>query len=108
MELSRSERRVMGSLCDTLFPAVSGDSEFYGRDARGLGVDALLAEAVERSLQPGNANDFRRILSVVENPIYNLVLSGRPVRFTSLSPEAREKYLESWRDSSIPLKRTAF
>lgn len=108
MELTGPERRVMAALCDTLFPSVNGGSEFYARGARDLGVDALLADAVEHSLQPGNAKDFRRVLSVVESPLYNLILSGRPVRFTSLSPESRERYLQAWRDSPVALKRTAF
>ena len=108
LELSGAERRVMAALCDSIFPAVADGSDFYRRSASDMGVDALLADAVEHSLQPANARDFRRILSVVESPLYNLVLSGRPVRFTSLSPEARERYLAAWRDSPVALKRTAF
>ena len=108
MELSPSERLVLRSICDTIVPAISGDSDFYARKASDIGVDGLLAEAVEDSLQPGNAKDFRRILSVFDSPMYNLVLTGRPVRFTKLSPESRERYLQAWRDSPIALKRTAF
>jgi choline dehydrogenase-like flavoprotein len=59
-------------------------------------------------MQPQNARDFRRILSVVESPLYNLVLTGRPVRFSRLNERRREEYLAAWRDSRIPLKRTAF
>ncbi|MDG6909550.1 MAG: GMC family oxidoreductase N-terminal domain-containing protein [Nitrososphaerota archaeon] len=108
LELSGSERRAMAALCDTLFPGASDGSDFNRRSAHDLGVDSLLAEAVEHSLQPGNARDFRRVLSAVESPLYNLILTGRPVRFTSLGTEAREKYLEAWRDSPIALKRSAF
>jgi choline dehydrogenase-like flavoprotein len=108
LELSAQERRVLGALCDTLFPPLPDGSAFYRRSASDLGVDALLADAVEHSLQPGNARDFRRVLSVVDSPLYNLVLCGRPVRFSSLGPGSREKYMQAWRDSPVPLKRTAF
>ena len=108
LELSPAERQVQQSVCDTLVPSIPGGSEFYRRRASDIGVDALLAEAIENSLQPGNARDFRRILSVVDSPLYNLVLTGSPVRFTKLGPESRESYLQRWRDSPIALKRTAF
>ena len=98
----------MSALCDTLFPSLSGESDFYRKNASELSIDVLLADAVEHSLQPGNARDFRRLLRVVDSPLYNLLLSGKPVRFTSLGPEQRERYLQAWRDSPLALKRTAF
>jgi choline dehydrogenase-like flavoprotein len=108
LELSESERQVLTALCDALFPEVEGGSEFYRRTAHEMGVDSLLVDYVEHSLQPANARDFRRILDVVDSPLYNLLLSGRPARFTSLPPERRETYLQAWRDSPVALKRTAF
>jgi choline dehydrogenase-like flavoprotein len=108
LELSGSERRVLTALCDALFPGVEGGSDFYGRTAHDIGVDGLLADAVEHSLQPANARAFRRILAVVDSPLYNLILSGKPSPFTSLTPERRETYLQAWRDSPVALKRTAF
>lgn len=108
MELAPSERLTIRALCDTLFPAMAEGSLFFRNAASDIGVDGLLAEAVERSLQPGNARDFRKVLSVVESPLYNLVLSGRPAKFSSLGPGEREEYLQSWRDSPLGLKRTAF
>ncbi len=108
MELTEAERAALRALCDTLFPSVPGGSEFLRRSASDLAVDSSLAAAVEGSLQPGSARDFRRMLRVVESPGYNLLLSGRPARFSGLGPEARERYLQAWRDSPVPLKRTAF
>ena len=108
MELSGSERRAMEALCDALFPGAPDGPDFFRRSAHELGVDVLLADAVEHSRQPNNARDFKRILTVVESPLYNLALTGRPVRFSSLDPEARERYLQAWRDSPVALKRTAF
>ncbi len=73
-----------------------------------MSLDTLLAGVVENSLQPSSARDFRRVLSVFDSRLYNLMLSGRPVKFTRLDPESRERYLQSWRDSPLGLKRTAF
>jgi choline dehydrogenase-like flavoprotein len=95
-------------LCDTLFPGFEGGSDFYRRKASDLSLDSTLSEAIEHSLQPGNARDFRRVLTVVDSPFYNFVLSGRPVRFSALNAEERERYLQAWRDSPVALKRTAF
>jgi choline dehydrogenase-like flavoprotein len=108
LELTETERSVLRAVCDTIFPSLDDDSPFYRRSASDLGVDALLAEAVQSSLQPGSARDFRKVLSAIDSPLYNLLLTGRPNRFSALEPEERECYLASWRDSPIPLKRTAF
>ncbi|MDA4125159.1 MAG: FAD-dependent oxidoreductase [Thaumarchaeota archaeon] len=108
MKLTEAERAVLRSVCDTLVPGLEDQSPFYRRSATDLSVDGLLAEAVEEALQPGNARDFRRVLSVFDSRPYNLVLTGSPSKFTQLSPEARQRYLSAWRDSPIGLKRTAF
>lgn len=107
-KLTEPERGTLKALCDTLFPPISGGSEFLARSASDLALDSMLADAIEDSLQPANARDFRRVLSVVESPAYNLLLSGRPTRFSRLDPGSREGYLQAWRDSGLPLKRTAF
>jgi choline dehydrogenase-like flavoprotein len=52
--------------------------------------------------------ELDRLLDTVESPILNLVLSGRPVRFSSLTQEQREAYLQRWAASPLPLKRRAF
>jgi choline dehydrogenase-like flavoprotein len=108
LKLTQAESSVLRSVCDTYVPPLDDPSPFYRRSASDIHVDALLAEAVEGALQPENARDFKRILSVIDSALYNLVLTGKPQRFSSLSPEERERYLLSWRDSSISLKRTAF
>jgi choline dehydrogenase-like flavoprotein len=108
LKLSDSERAVLRSACDALFLSTPGESDFYLRSASDFGVDSMLSDAVESSLQPENAKDFRRMLAAIDSPLYNLILSGKPIRFSRLSPEARESYLAAWRDSPIALKRTAF
>lgn len=108
MELTDAERATLKALCDTLFPSIPGGSDFLRLSASDLAIESSLAEAVERSLQPGSARDFRRMLRAVDSPAYNFILSGRPVKFSSLGSGARERYLQAWRDSPFALKRTAF
>ena len=108
MELTQAERRVLRLVCDTLFPGLPDGTDFYRRSASDLSLDALLGDAVENSLQPGNAKDFRRVLAAIESPFYNLILTGRPTRFSALPLGERERYLQAWRDSPLGLKRTAF
>jgi choline dehydrogenase-like flavoprotein len=108
LKLTEAEKATLRSVCDALIPCVDDSSSFYSRKASDLGVDQMLGESVENTLQPSNARDFERVLRVFDSRLLNLFLSARPIRFTSLSPEDKERYLASWRDSSIGLKRTAF
>ncbi len=108
MKLTRAESSVLRSVCDTLIPPLDDPSPFYRRSASDLSIDALIADAVENTFQPGNARDFRRILSVFDSRLYNLLLTGRPVKFSTMSSAAREGYMQAWRDSPLGLKRSAF
>ena len=108
MELSQSESATLTAVCDALFPSVGGESEFYRRKASDMSVDALMKEAIENSLQPGSAKDLCRVLRVIESPLYNVILARRPTKFSDLGTDAKERYLEAWRDSPLPLKRVAF
>jgi len=52
--------------------------------------------------------EFATLLRAVESPLTNLLLTGRPVRFTQLDPRAREKYLQGWAASRLGAKRRGF
>jgi choline dehydrogenase-like flavoprotein len=108
VKLEKSDAKVLRAVCDTLVPSLGDASAFYARSASDISVDVLLAEAFEGTLQPGSARDLRRVLRVMDSPLYNLVLTGRPGRISSMSSIAREKYLKAWRDSPLGLKRSAF
>lgn len=105
------ERRTLAALCDTLVPRIDGVSDpegLYGRSATDIGVDADIMAVVSDYLPPDQRAAFHRLLSTVENPLLNLVLTGRPSRFTQLPPEARERYLLGWAHSRLPVKRQGF
>ena len=105
------ERSTLRVLCDTLVPRVSGVQDvagLYARSATDLRVDEDIVGIVSNYLSPEQQADFHRLLRTVENPLLNLVLAGRPARFSHLSPEARERYLLGWAHSRLPVKRQGF
>ncbi|MFI5404858.1 MAG: gluconate 2-dehydrogenase subunit 3 family protein, partial [Candidatus Gagatemarchaeaceae archaeon] len=108
MKLLPGEAEVLRNVCDTIFPSIDGGSPFLRRSASDMSVDLQFSEAIDTALQPGAASDLRRVLRVLDSRAYNLALTGRPVRFTSMNRGQRERYLQAWRDSPIGLKRTAF
>jgi choline dehydrogenase-like flavoprotein len=68
----------------------------------------VTTEAIERAADPAQVAQFRFVLRLVESPLANLLLAGRPRAFRSMSPAARERYLMSWATSRIPLRRSAY
>src|SRR5512136_824789 len=81
------ERRALRTLCDTLVPRVSGVPDpagLFGRAATDLRVDEDIIQIVGNYLAPEQQADFHRLLRTVESPLLNLVLSGRPSRFTQM------------------------
>ena len=108
LDLTHVEVEALGSVCDTLFPLIADGDPLDRRSASDLRIGDMQADAVQHSLQPRNAKDFRRVISAFESPLYNLILSGRAVRFSRLNPASRERYLQAWRDSPISLKRSAY
>ncbi|HWM50060.1 MAG TPA: hypothetical protein VNO76_01755, partial [Thermoplasmata archaeon] len=109
--LSSKERHTLRVLADTLVPslAASPDSDgFYGRKASDLAVDEDVARIIERYLSPEQRADFRRLLRTVESPMANLLLSGRPKRFSTESEAKRERFLLAWAHSRLGIKRQGF
>ena len=68
----------------------------------------LAAQALAAAADPAQVRRLRLVLRLIESPIANLVLAGRPRAFSDLSPAARERYLLGWADSRLALRRTAF
>src|SRR5207245_11490403 len=98
-------------LADALVPSVSVESDpdgFYGRRASDLAIDDDVARIIERYLSPNQRADFRRLLRTVESPWANLLLSGRPHRFSSGPQAERERFLLAWAHSRLGIKRRGF
>jgi choline dehydrogenase-like flavoprotein len=76
--------------------------------ASALGVPARLLAEVGALGRPRLVSELNLLLDALESPLANLVLAGRPVRFSALPLAARERYLQRLATSRIGLKRTAF
>ncbi len=76
-----------------------------GADAADIAAraDALLANAPEEV-----RHDINRLLMLFENALPGLLLDGRLLPFTRLSPEAQDAALLRWRDSSFALRRSGY
>ena len=110
-DLSRQELDTLRSACDTIIPSIPVASEsptFYARKASDLGVDGRIVDVIRQQFGPSHAAQFRQILRTFESPGLNLLLSGRPTRFSRLDPAARAAYLGRWRDSRLAIKRSGF
>ena len=109
--LSPRERDTLRVLADTLVPSLAASPDpdgFYGRKASDLAVDEDVARIIERYLSPEQRADFRRLLRTVESPMANLLLSGRPTRFSTESEAKRERFLLGWAHSRLGIKRQGF
>src|SRR6185503_7148265 len=95
--------RALAALCDAFVPAV-GDLP----SASGLGGDRMIKKKIAALGRPALVAELDQLLDTIESPVLNLALTGRAVRFTSLSQIEREEYLKRWAASPLPLKRRAF
>src|SRR5438445_12731482 len=109
--LSSRERLTLRHVADALVPSVPISSDpdgFYGRSASDLAIDDDVARIIETYLSPDQRADFRRLLRTIESPWANLLLSGRPHRFSSGSQAERERFLLAWAHSRLGIKRQGF
>jgi len=96
------------ALVDAICPGFPTDSAgpAYPK-ASSVGIDRDVVEAVAQ-LPAGQREEFATLLRAVESPLTNLLLTGRPVRFTHLDRPAQEKYLQGWAASRLGAKRRGF
>jgi choline dehydrogenase-like flavoprotein len=112
--LTSSEFSILEAVCDTLLPSLeppAGSSEavaaYYRRTAHDLHVAQLVAETL--SLENERAkSDFRKLLALLTNTAFGLMLAGTPRMFTELSQEKREKYLTAMANSPIGQVRQGY
>jgi hypothetical protein len=84
---------------------------FAGRVIPTGGDAVAVAQAVDRTLSYSCGEtraDIDKLLGLFENALPGLLLDGRAMPFTRLSPEGQDSVLESWRSSHLQLRRTGF
>ena len=83
-----------------------------GRMVVTKGADPVaIAHSVDLALTrttPEAQADLNKLLGLLENALPGLLLDGRVQPFTRLSPETRDRVLESWRTSRFALRRTGY
>jgi len=67
------------------------------------GVDELATR-----IPPEVQRDILRLLGLFESALGGLLLDGRGLPFTRLSPDAQDRVLERWRSSGIALRRSGY
>src|SRR5881296_505262 len=109
--LSPQERLTLRHIANALVPSVPVESDpdgFYRRTASDLAIDDDVARIIETYVTPDQRADFRRLLRTIESPWANLLLSGRPHRFSSGNQAERERFLLAWAHSRLGIKRQGF
>ena len=100
---------VLTALVDAFLPgtdrAPNGGTSYP--PASRFGVDRAVAEFVT-GLPVAQRSEFDQLLRAIESPAINLLLSGRPRRFSRLAPSEREAYLRTMGRSRLALKRKGF
>ncbi|MBU6423246.1 MAG: GMC family oxidoreductase [Chloroflexota bacterium] len=77
-------------------------------DADASAVARTIVREVAAVGRPKLLSDLRLFLGVIEHPVASVALAGRAVPFSRMDRTRRERYLISWADSAVPLRRTAF
>ena len=99
---------VLRALVDAILPAAAGALPGPAYPAASeVGVDRALYELVE-GFPEAHRKEFRTLLRALESPLVNLLLSGRPTRFSRLDAAGRERYLRAMGESRLALKRKGF
>jgi len=96
---------VIGARERATLVTVSGT--FVPEGSPGPIADAIVAELAAIG-RPKLLADLRLFLRLIDSRLANLMLVGRPVRFSDLGQHGREAYLRRWADSRVPLLRTGF
>ena len=97
MSVGERERATLARVVETFVPGVPASTV----------ADRIVAE-LESVGRPKLVSDLLLFLRLVEQPVLNLALSGRPRAFSRMTQLQRESYLLRWAESALALQRTAF
>lgn len=98
-------------ICDTLLPAIEREHDpqgFYARRASDMDIAPKVAAAMEDVGHPGDVEQLRLTLRLLEQSWFNVLMSGIARPFSEMTPRQRERVLHSWRLSSLNLRRKTF
>jgi choline dehydrogenase-like flavoprotein len=109
--LPAGERVTLEAVCLALLPALAAEA---GDDARLFSLDAAavgVAGEIERTvggMRTALRADFGRLLRLLAQPAFMLLLAGQARAFAELAPERRERALLAMATSRLEPLRTGF
>lgn len=109
--LTEREREALRALVASIAPANAGPPDrptLFQLGGEDRGLDEEVARLWANYFSRAQQEEFRQLLRVVDSRFLNLILTGRPQRFTGLAPGAREHYLNRWAVSRLGVKRRGF
>ena len=68
----------------------------------------LMVDALDRAADPAQVDQLRLVLRVVQSSLANTALARTARPFRAMSPASRQRYLMSWANSPLGLRRSAF
>jgi choline dehydrogenase-like flavoprotein len=109
--LPPAERVTLESVCLALLPALAAeagdDARLFSLDAGALGVAAEIERTVG-GMRASQRADFGRLLRLLAQPAFMLVLAGQARPFAELAPARRERALLAMATSRLEPLRTGF
>jgi glycine/D-amino acid oxidase-like deaminating enzyme len=110
-QLPPAERATLDSVCEALLPVLEAedgdDPRLFGLDAGALGVAGEIERAVG-GLGAAQRVDFGRLLRLLAQPAFMLLLAGQALPFAELAPARRERALLAMATSRLEPLRTGF
>ena len=101
---STNTRRTLAAVCKAILP--DGESESASEDLQP--VFERVEQLVSSLSDPGDKRRLMTLLTALDNPIVNLVLSGRIGRLANMDVESRQAVLRTWAHSRLGLRRAGF
>src|SRR5205814_8444564 len=69
-------------------------------------VAEIAADALTRAVDPAQLTQLRLVLRLLEQPVANLATGAGFAAFRDMTPEARERTLTRWLNSSLAPRRS--
>lgn len=101
--LDATEYAILVAMADRLCPALGPGAPGATALSVASGIDDLIA-AADMDVQQGTKIG----LHIFENALTGALAGERLVPFTQLDPEAQDRVLARWRDSSVGFRRTVY
>jgi choline dehydrogenase-like flavoprotein len=106
--LTDTERATLTAICDTLIPALEGDSPAMQYSAADSNVAERVEEAFEATLSQEQRDEIQTLLKAFDVGAFNAMFSGRWQAFRKMPRHQRERLLADWGRSRLKLRRKAF